>query len=454
MVLRAFVILFFAASVQAAPLCESVFADQGSLETKIAELSNLLAAVRANPHNVALGTDFRTKYLEVEADAGRSIKDDVLRSKTSADRTKSAETERRESEAEILKIWTRAESFEFPLGPSHAIYLDETTALVPQDNEILVYDLKTKRSHSLPLKGCAPSSTVGLSPDRKSVYVGSESIQKLDLQTGDAVTADAIAGGDRFEEYLSVSKSGNYLAATASQDRLTIVDARTMKTVVTMRGRRRFRAPLFSDSEKYLLVPATGKNQILFDLRIGRAIELTGITPELVDWRDAAFLPGRDVLIVAAALGRVFEYDPAMHTTKILPLPVRRFQKVVPSADGKSAFLTWKNPSDNSEELNAATFDLASGRQISLTTPKDFTFTYLVAESADRQTLAYARTDSDQENLLVVDLKDRSYLIIKVTKDLSTHIASNQPSGQFSPSGHKILLNPVNFRTPNIMEIH
>ena len=240
-----FIIFFFSASALAAPLCESVFVDENSVGLQITELAGLLIAVRANPKDVALGTDFRKKYLEVETGAGRPIKDEVLRLEKAADQGGSLKSRSRQTDAESLMKWARDESFTFPLGPSHAIYLDETTFLVPQDNEILVFDPKTNLARHLSVPGCAAASPLGLSPDHLSVFVGSHNVQRVDLKTGKVRAADSFIGGEPFHQYLSVSKAGRFVAATSYGDRVTIIDATSLLPIATLRESRLAGRPLF-----------------------------------------------------------------------------------------------------------------------------------------------------------------------------------------------------------------
>ena len=192
----------------------------------------------------------------------------------------------------------------------------------------------------------------------------------------------------------------------------------------------------------------------MFDLRQRKQYGLTGLSPEMSVWRTAAFLPGRDILLVTDETGTVFEYDLLNRAAKILPIHPQLFDKVIASADGKLLFMTWMDRSGGDRVFKSRLLDAESGAELPTTIPADWGATWQVAESENHQKLAYVRRQSGSDNLIIVDLAVPSFSVTMVNKHLLSHMSINQTSGSFSPGEQKILLNPKGFGEKELLEIH
>ena len=441
-----FTVLLISTSAQAAPKCDTVFL-ASAFQIEMIELSALLGQVRADPQNVGLKTDFRTKYLEVESRAGRSIKQDLLGTKT-----KPEEASKTRGDAEVLLRWTRAERIPIPENPHHAIYLDDRHALVAQEGAVLKFDLDRKTSVSFPVAGMTVKSTLALSKDGFTVYVGSEAIHKLNLKTGAVATSPKLPDHSTGQGRLVLSPAERFIAVYGRSADITLIDASTLLPLTSLNTFTSVQNMTFSDSETYLMLSVSAGRQVLYNTKTKQSVEADKILPGS-EWKDATFIPGTESIAVIAEDGKVFSYDINSKEIKFFERQFTDPNNIRVTADGKSVFITWTERIDNNFIFRAGFFDLQTGAELPIFFPSRPGHTTLVAESDDHRELAFARPGEGSENLIVVDLKEKTLHLSVIPEILNLYLSKGHLTGSFSPDRRKILLSPDYGRSRSLMEL-
>ena len=445
--------LFLSASVQAAPLCASVFVDETSINLKIAELAGLLVSVRAFPENIALSTDFRKKYLEVEEEAGRSIKAEVQRSGEAVDRKDKSEIDRRQEETESLSQWTRTKRYPLPEGPTHAIYLDDRTAIIAQPDRIELLNLADLSKKSIPVAGTHSGSALALSIDRQSVFVGSHSIKKVNLMTGEVKSSATLDAKVPISDHLIASKSGRFVVGSGATW-ATIQDAEFAEPPIKIDTKFHLRSINIADSERYLLLITLAGTPTLYDLQLKQPVDLDDVNTASGPWNDAVFLPSRDIVLVTTNNGRVFEYDLASRQIKYLPISCTYPNWIRISPDGTKFLLGSLKDKDGKYFQQFEVFDRITGALIPLPFPTEWRNVALQAESEDHRRLAFFAHTSSLENFMIVNLEHFSLTFSQISTLPPSHAGSIIPNGRFAPNGQRLLLSPLHDLQPDFFELH